>query len=99
MPPRTVTRWASPKLSSTDRWPSPVEGAALEMPYSRKAVLGSNPNLSATYASVSASTELGERSTRKSTHRQRAIRSRRDARVRHADEQAVLDHTGRRFEG
>src|SRR5712691_3366965 len=34
-------------FSLTDRWPSPVEGAALEMPYSCKAVLGSNPNLSA----------------------------------------------------
>ena len=30
-----------------DGWPSPVEGAALEMLYSRKAVLGSNPNPSA----------------------------------------------------
>ncbi len=34
-----------------DGWPSPVEGAALEMPYSRKAVLGSNPNPSATVLS------------------------------------------------
>jgi uncharacterized membrane protein YeaQ/YmgE (transglycosylase-associated protein family) len=34
-------------MGSSDGWPSPVEGAALEMPYSRKAVLGSNPNPSA----------------------------------------------------
>ena len=40
-------RTASVDFSVTDRWPSPVEGAALEMLYSRKAVLGSNPNLSA----------------------------------------------------
>ena len=52
----------SPKLSSTDRWPSPVEGAALEMPYSRKAVLGSNPNLSATQATAGASNGLSDRS-------------------------------------
>ena len=35
------------RLFARDGWPSPVEGAALEMLYSRKAVLGSNPNPSA----------------------------------------------------
>ena len=46
---RQLPVWtATLNFSPTDRWPSPVEGAALEMPYSRKAVLGSNPNLSAT---------------------------------------------------
>src|SRR5438132_11291705 len=43
---RGVNAWVD--FPSGDRWPSPVEGAALEMPYSRKAVLGSNPSLSAT---------------------------------------------------
>ena len=38
-------------FSPTDRWPSPVEGAALEMLYSCKAILGSNPNLSASVLS------------------------------------------------
>jgi hypothetical protein len=42
---------AASKLLLLDRWPSPVEGAALEMLYSRKAVLGSNPSLSATVLS------------------------------------------------
>src|ERR1700736_507042 len=46
------------KLSGRDGWPSPVEGAALEMLYSRKAVLGSNPNPSAN--SNSALPLLGE---------------------------------------
>lgn len=41
---------AATKLLWRDGWPSPVEGAALEMPYSRKAVLGSNPNPSANQA-------------------------------------------------
>src|SRR2546421_12985121 len=35
------------RLSARDGWPSPVEGAALEMLYRCKPVLGSNPNPSA----------------------------------------------------
>ncbi len=31
----------------SERWPSPVDGAALEMPCSREGTVGSNPTLSA----------------------------------------------------